>query len=375
MKGSGIKAKDLIFLNSINSKKNYKTSDSNEISKKTCKSDNVEETKRRLIQEFDLEALLNSSDATIVKVNRVSGNPEEEFLNDKGNNDNAKKKKRKNNVSKKQKVHEQGGFEGMFVEKLELHIEVDKSKKIKKNNTVSVEGNTLNDDGLLSLRTRASPKVINNLMKNLTLGQRKNLIDMGFGSLYDMDIEEIPVKIGHFVVDKFIDSEMKLKLRDYDIVITPELIHKVLDVPLGGIDFNDLDKIRRSDLSERWYSQFGSIRYPTPNKVAEVVQKTDVEGILFNLNILVLFSNFFGLGGTAGQCRPQQILNYIHEDTKIESIDWCKYVFDCLKASKENWVRDGPDNYSSHYSGPLTALIVSVHFHRLLLFLKIYTKI
>lgn len=126
----------------------------------------------------------------------------------------------------------------MFVEKLELHIEVDKSKNIKKNNTVSDEGNFENDEGLLSLRTRASPKVMYHLMKKLTLGQRKNLIDMGFGSLYALDIEEISVKIGHFVVDKFIDSEMKLKLQDYDIVITPELIHKVLDVPIGGIFIN-----------------------------------------------------------------------------------------------------------------------------------------
>ena len=141
MKGSGIKAKDLIFLNSINSKKNSKPSDSNENSKKTCKSDHIEETKRKLIEEFDLEALLNSSDATIVSVNRISGKPEEEFLNNKGNNDKAKKRKRKNDVSKKQKVHEQDGIEGMFVEKLELHIEVDKSKNIKKNNTVSDEGN------------------------------------------------------------------------------------------------------------------------------------------------------------------------------------------------------------------------------------------
>ena len=366
MKGSGFKAKDLIFLNSINSKKNSKSCDSNENSKKTYNVSHINDTKRKLIQEFDLEALLSSSDSKIVSVNRISGNQEKEVVNDKGNNDKAKKRKRKNIVSKKQKVDLNDGFEGMVVEKLELHIEVDKSKKIKKMDTLSGEGNCENDDGLLSLRTRASPKVMYHLMKKLTLGQRKNLIDMGFGSLYYMALEEIPVKIGHFVVDSFIAGEMKLKLQDYDIVITPELIHKVLDVPLGGIDFNELPKIKGSDLSQNWYSQFDGIRYPTPNKIADVIVKTEVEGILFNLNILVLFSNFFGLGGKGGQCRPQQILNYIREDTQIEIIDWCKYVFDCLKVSKENWVRDGPGNQSSHYSGPLTALIVSVHFHKLL---------
>lgn len=353
MKGSGVRAKDIIFLNSISSKKNSKPSDSNEKSKKTYNSDYIEDIKKKLIQEFDFEALLDSEDARIVSVNRISGKPEEEVVNLKENIDKAKKRKRKNNVSEKYKV-----------EKLELHIEVDKSKKFKKKNSISVEGNSENDDGWLSLRTRASPKVIYHLMKNLTSRQRKDLIEIGFGSLNNIAIEEVPVKIGHYVVDRFIPSEMKIKLRDYDIDITPELIHKVLDVPLGGIDLNDLEKIRGSDLSQRWYSQFDSIRYPTPHKVAEVIEKTEIDGILFNLNILVLFSNFFGLGGKGGQCKPQEILNYIREDTEIQKIDWCKYVFDCLKVSKEKWVRDVSENKSSHYSGPLTALIVSFHFNK-----------
>ena len=223
---------------------------------------------------------------------------------------------------------------------MELYVEVDKSKKIKKKNTVSV------DDGWLSLRTRASPKVLYNLMSKLTLAQRKDLIDIGFGSLYDMAVEEIPDKIGHFVIDNFFQNEMKLKLQNYDIEITPELIHSVLGVPLGGIDFHHLTKRRVSDLSDRWYLQFLG-RYPTPKKVADVVKETEVDGILFKLSILVLFSKKFGLGGKGGQCRPQEILKYIREDTKISSIDWCKYVYDSLKVSKEGWVRDDSAIYYS----------------------------
>ena len=61
------------------------------------------------------------------------------------------------------------------------------------------------------IRTRTSPKVLFHLMKKLTFAQRKDLIDMGFGSLYDMAIQDIPGKIGLFVVDNFEPSEMKLK--------------------------------------------------------------------------------------------------------------------------------------------------------------------
>lgn len=201
--------------------------------------------------------------------------------------------KRKNNVSKKQKVHDEIGVsENEFVEKLKLYVEVDKSKKIKQENAVSVDEDGDVDDGWISLRNRASPKVMFNLMSKLTLAQRKDLIDIGFGWFYNMAVEEIPVKIGHFVVDNFIPNEMKLKLQNYDIEITLELIHSVLGVPLGGIDFHHLAKIRVSDLSERWYLQFDR-RYPTPKKVADVVKETQVDGILFILNILVLFSIFF----------------------------------------------------------------------------------
>nr|GFB88140.1 hypothetical protein [Tanacetum cinerariifolium] len=132
---------------------------------------------------------------------------------------------------------------------------------------------------------RGSPKVLYNLMKNLSPAQMKDIIDIEFGSMIGMASEEIPGKIAHFVVDNFDDYSMKLKLSNGVISITPELVYKVL----GG-----------------------------------------------------------------GQCRPgKSIIGFINEETKIESLDWCKYVCMCLKMSKINWIRDGENSY---FSGPLTAL-------------------
>ena len=209
------------------------------------------------------------------------------------------------------------------------------------------------------IRTRNSPKVLYSLLKNLTCGQRKELIDMGFGSLYGMDIDELSGKIGLFVVDNFEPTEMKLKCQNYDILITAESIHKVLGVPIGGLPINDLVKNREVEgsISKRWYSQFPT-RNPTPNKVADFIIETKVEGIMFKMSILVLFSNILGLAGLGGQCRPSLIVPYITEETKIDKIDWCKYVLDCLKISKVGWKKDDKNSY---YAGPLTALIVSAY--------------
>ena len=206
-------------------------------------------------------------------------------------------------------------------------------------------------------RTRNSPKVLYNVLKNLTCGQRKELIDMGFGSLYGMNIEELSGKIGNFVVDNFDPSEMKLKCKNYDILITAESFHKVLGVPIGGLAINDLVKNKEVEgsISKRWYSQFPT-RNPTPNRVADLIIENRVEGIMFKMSMLVLFSNIFGLAGLGGQCRPSLIVPYITEETKIDKIDWCKYVLDCLKISKEGWNKDCINSY---YPGPVTALIVS----------------
>nr|GEY99323.1 hypothetical protein [Tanacetum cinerariifolium] len=64
----------------------------------------------------------------------------------------------------------------------------------------------------------------------------KDIIDIGFGSMIGMASEEIPRKIAHFVVDIFHDDSMKLKLSNGVISITPELVYKVLGVPLGESD-------------------------------------------------------------------------------------------------------------------------------------------
>lgn len=87
-------------------------------------------------------------------------------------------------------------------------------------------------------------------------------------------VEEIPVKIGHFGVDNFDPTEMKLKLKNHDILITPEIVHELLGVHLGGKDLHGLNKVERQDpISVRWYDQFNN-RYPTPKKVVDIIMKT-----------------------------------------------------------------------------------------------------
>ncbi|GJS10477.1 RNA-directed DNA polymerase, eukaryota [Tanacetum coccineum] len=288
-KSSVCKFKDFMFLTNIRRKKKSSGHDSLSCFKKRrVNSENYPKT-RKLIDEFNLEEVFGEN----VK---VCGYRRNEDVNQ--------------NVRNRE-----------YLDVISIDVEVERVKNdVSKKKKDSLETN----QDWLSIRTRGSPKVLYNLMKNLSQAQMKDIIDIGFGSLIGMATEEIPVKLAHFVVDKFDSDLMTLKLTNGVIPITPELVYQVLGVPLGGEDINRMDRLGREDVTTlEWHSQF-SRRNPTPMQVYDKIQESQMGGILFKLNFLVLFSNAM-----------------------------------CLKMSKINWIRDCENSY---YSGPLTALTLMYLF-------------
>ncbi|GJT34500.1 RNA-directed DNA polymerase, eukaryota [Tanacetum coccineum] len=318
-KSLGCKFKDMMFLTSIIRKRKSSGKDSlNSYKERRLNSENYPKT-RKLIDEFNLEEVFGEN----VK---VCGYRRSEDVN--------------------QNIHNRE-----LLDVIEIDVEVDRVKNdISKKQKDSSE----TQQEWISIRTRGSPKVLYKLMNNLSPAQMKDIIDIGFGFMIEMATEEIPVKIAHFVVDKFDADLMKLKLEHDVISITPDLVYKVLGVPLGGEDINNINKLGREDVTTlAWYNQFNR-RNPIPKKVYDKIKESEMGGILFKLNFLVLFSNAMGFSGKGGQCMPgKSIVGYINEETRIENMDWCKYVCDCLKMSKTNWIRDDDNSY---YSGPLTVL-------------------
>nr|GEV39506.1 retrovirus-related Pol polyprotein from transposon TNT 1-94 [Tanacetum cinerariifolium] len=65
----------------------------------------------------------------------------------------------------------------------------------------------------------------------------------------DDDDDDEGRKIAHFVVDNFDDDSMKLKLSNGVISITPELVYKILRVPLGGEDINRMNRLGIEDVT------------------------------------------------------------------------------------------------------------------------------
>ncbi|KAL8226548.1 hypothetical protein R6Q57_016380 [Mikania cordata] len=204
-----------------------------------------------------------------------------------------------------------------------------------------------------SLRLRNPPKPFYSALKCLSILQKKKVIDMGFGSFLEFSCAGIPAKLGHFVVDKFHAKSMKLKLENGDIKITPELIHHICGIPCGGISVESLvAKNKNKECYVNWRSQF--VKELRPNDILRRIEETEADDMIFVLNFIILFLNSMVECIPSGKCKTD-VLERIDEDVDFKSVDWCGYIYECLKKCKGGWNRD---DIRSYFTGPVTFLIL-----------------
>ncbi|MFS8022164.1 hypothetical protein Hanom_Chr16g01436271 [Helianthus anomalus] len=79
-----------------------------------------------------------------------------------------------------------------------------------------------------------------------------------------------------------------------------------------------------------------------PSKIIERIRDNpDEDGILFKYDFLVLFINTMCLD----------------ENVVVEDVNWCKYICEMVKVSKDGWQRD---NTSRYFNGALIILVIYV---------------
>ena len=67
--------------------------------------------------------------------------------------------------------------------------------------------------------------------------------------------------------------------------------------------------------------------------VQQVIMQTTRADSLFKVNIFVLMCNTLGQSMSMGTC-DLSMLSKVTKDLDLSDIDWCGYVFDCLKETK-----------------------------------------
>ncbi|CAH1425182.1 unnamed protein product [Lactuca virosa] len=176
---------------------------------------------------------------------------------------------------------------------------------------------------------------------------------MGLGSLLRIATNGISGKLARFVVNSFNPSDMKIHLPNAKIDITPELVHDLLGIPLGGKDIYNTDQCEGKELMD-WKQQY-NFKAMRPSDVEEKIKESSDSGIIFRTNFVLLFVNTICEQNKPGTCKTT-VLPHLLGKTPMREIDWCGFITNCLKMSKTTWDETDRGNY---YCGPLLVLLLA----------------
>nr|GFC61478.1 ubiquitin-specific protease 13 [Tanacetum cinerariifolium] len=112
-------------------------------------------------------------------------------------------------------------------------------------------------DDLLGLRSRTVPSSLFVAIRDSQVDMESFLSDIRFSLLHNVYIDTLPRRFARFVVRAFGASSYEFKLKKGIIHVTPEKVHEILGVPLGGTSIFDLPKIPLDDpFVKEWFKQF-----------------------------------------------------------------------------------------------------------------------
>ncbi|KVH99472.1 hypothetical protein Ccrd_022294 [Cynara cardunculus var. scolymus] len=182
----------------------------------------------------------------------------------------------------------------------------------------------------LPLRTRTSPKPLYTMIQNLSPSQIECVKEMGFEGMLNMKTDGIPAKLGYYVVDSFNSKNMMIKLENGVIPVTVKKIHEMIGAPIGGAQLDSLvnDNCGVSAV-EQWKSRYSKPSLRVTDIVSEIII-SDNGDWNFKLDFIMVFCNVMGQCKSNGIC-DLSVLSYISQQTFFEKINWCDYIFKCLR--------------------------------------------
>ncbi|GJU06502.1 hypothetical protein Tco_1122932, partial [Tanacetum coccineum] len=206
---------------------------------------------------------------------------------------------------------------------------------------------------ILDFHARTTPVSLFSAIRNLNVEMLLFLKDIGFSSLNNVVIDKLPMKLGLFVVSRFKNYKLSFDTGD-QIEVTHSKIHDMLGIPVGGHSlFNLVERETGDEFVKKWAAQFSpkELKQIRVNDIARILVGSKEIDFLFKVNFLTLFTNTMcKADGLKGEI-CLDVVKRLREDTVISQIDWCGYVYDCLRDSKL-------PNGTNNYLGPLTFLIL-----------------
>ena len=245
-----------------------------------------------------------------------------------------------------------------------MHVSVNVKKNSRKEQVSTKRRNLAAEIGTKRLETKQtynryiqkkfSPKIFWKMITQLSEEQISWVNETGFGHVLGMKMKSYAHKLGYIVVESFNRSECAIVLDQGSIVLTDDVVNRVLGLPKG----DDPVEIKEcKNLLLAWVSQFPKRSHfnVTASLIVKKIRSSEKATYLFKLNFLVLLSNFLVESNHNGYVKTE-ILGFCGEIDKCYKYNWCGFVINKLLSTHEFW----DDNRSGHhFTGSLPLLTVS----------------
>ncbi|MFS7966935.1 hypothetical protein Hanom_Chr09g00779831 [Helianthus anomalus] len=193
------------------------------------------------------------------------------------------------------------------------------------------------------------------------LSKKQDVVrSLGFGKILSFQVDGIPSKLGHFIVDNFDPKAMAINLRCDIIKVDSDSIHQLLGVPNGGIILETLVyKNNFTGHTKSWKDMYEGSYVTISQVVSQIRDNGDDDGIMFKLDFLTLFITTIVDAQDQGKCKLE-FLHHIKVDTDLSDINRCSYITRLIKNFKNGWKRCDKNSY---FTGALTILVVSADLY------------
>nr|GMD91781.1 uncharacterized protein LOC109160869 [Ipomoea batatas] len=197
-------------------------------------------------------------------------------------------------------------------------------------------------DGLLpKINTRGVPRELVNVVTGLNQCQRQHVCDIGMGGLLGLQVNEIPLRLGYWLVSNFDPSQMRLKLANGSFIsVTKEDVATVLGLPNGFVPIIERDSPVVSTELREWREKVNQRRGRiTVKALANQVLNLKDGGVWFQRHFSVIVVTCLVSSVSNGYVN-QQIIQMFCNVNKIKDLDWCGYLLRSLVAACKFWVED-----------------------------------
>ncbi|KAL1831416.1 hypothetical protein ACET3Z_001067 [Daucus carota] len=198
------------------------------------------------------------------------------------------------------------------------------------------------------LQKKFTPSIITEVLLTLSKAQTEWVKKAGFGLLLDFRMKTYQHRLGYKIVDSFCSRTCGLRLKAGDVLITDNLVHKIIGLPLGDLDVKLQDgKIAKTD----WDNQYEG-KSISPFMVMNAIKKSKRADYNFKMNFLVLVYNFF-IEANQNRWISRKMLSFGGNVDECGRYNWCKLLIDKLHKTHAFWA----EHKWRNFAGPLAFLI------------------